>query len=264
MAKPGTGFGLALSALLGTVLLSHIAAQQLDAKNWGKNSPGINLELREGPRQKTAQGLLLLYEVVGRGFPSRIPYELWQWKAGQEPKKVMQGVSLDERGVMVCSGRPGFCKGDGPDDPVNIRTTAQPGESKRIAVVSPDVRLQALLRLCRFPFNTELSPAALLGGGRRKRCATTGTLQGALSKPVLLAYMGRLIGNISRIPISTVGTRPGQGWHASGVPRRRPFRVCDLVCTVGFRRTADCIGQLKGVSRCRLQRAVRRGFRPRG
>lgn len=104
MTKPETVFGLALSAALGTVPLSYSAARQLDAKNWGKNSPSITLALREGPRQKTAQGTLLLYNVLGRGFPSGIPYELWQWKTGQEPKKLMQGVSIDQRGVLVCSG----------------------------------------------------------------------------------------------------------------------------------------------------------------
>src|SRR5215510_805462 len=135
MAKSKTGFEVALCALLGTLLFSRISAQQLNAKNWGKSSPGITLELHEGPRQKTAQGLLLLYNVVGRGFPSGIAYDLWYWKAGQEPKRLMQGVSFDKRGVVVCSGRPSFCKGDGPDDPVNIRATAQPGESKRVAVV---------------------------------------------------------------------------------------------------------------------------------
>jgi hypothetical protein len=151
MAKPRTGFGLALSALLGTVLLSRIVAQQLDAKNWGKSSPGITLELREGPRQKTAQGLLLLYNVVGRGFPSGIPYDLWYWKAGQEPKRLIQGVSFDKRGLVVCSGRPNFCKGDGPDDPVNIRATAQPGESKRVAVVSPDGKIVGFAEAVPFP-----------------------------------------------------------------------------------------------------------------
>lgn len=141
MTAPRTILGFALSALLGTVMLSPGAAQELDAKNWGKNSPGITLQLREGPRQKTAQGTLLVYNVLGRGFPSGIPYELWQWKAGQEPKRMMQGVSFDQRGVMVCSSRPGFCKGDGPDDPVNIQATAQPGEAKRVAVVSPDGKI---------------------------------------------------------------------------------------------------------------------------
>ena len=100
--------GIALFGLLITSLASYSRAQQFDAKNWGKNSPGIILTLREGPRQKTAQGTLLMYNVLGRGFPSGIPYELWQWKAGQEPKRLMQGVSFDGRGVMICSGQPGF------------------------------------------------------------------------------------------------------------------------------------------------------------
>ena len=151
MTKPRTVFGLALSALLSTVLVSYSAAQQLDAKNWGKNSPGMTLALREGPRQKTAQGTLLMYNVLGRGFPSGIPYELWQWKAGQEPKKLMEGISFDGRGVMVCSGQAGFCKGAVPNDAVNIKATAQPGESKRVAVVSPDGKIAGFAEAVPFP-----------------------------------------------------------------------------------------------------------------
>jgi hypothetical protein len=151
MTKSRTVFGLALSAFLGTVLLSYSAAQQLDAKNWGKNSPGVSLALREGPRQKTAEGTLLLYNVLGRGFPPGIAYELWQWKAGQEPKKMMQGVSFDGRGILVCSGRAGFCKGDVPDDAVNIKATAQPGEAKRVAVVSPDGKIVGFAEAVPFP-----------------------------------------------------------------------------------------------------------------
>jgi hypothetical protein len=52
MPNLGTIPSCVLSACLGTVLLSHIAAQQVDAKNWGKNSPGITLQLREGPRER--------------------------------------------------------------------------------------------------------------------------------------------------------------------------------------------------------------------
>jgi len=151
MTKAGTFCGLALSAFLGTVLLSSSAAQQLDAKNWGRNSPGITLALHEGPRQKTAQGTLLLYNVLGRGFPSGIPYELWGWKEGQQPKKLMDGVSFDKRGLLVCSGQAGFCKGDAPDDPVNIKATAQPGEAKRVAVVSPDGKIEGFAEAVPFP-----------------------------------------------------------------------------------------------------------------
>lgn len=142
---------LVLSAFLGTILLSYSAAQQLDAKNWGKNSSGITLALHEGPREKTSQGTLLMYNVLGRGFPSGIPYQLWQWKAGQDPKKLMDGVSFDKRGIMVCSGQAGFCKGDGPDDPVNIRATAQPGEAKRVAVISPDGKIAGFAEAVPFP-----------------------------------------------------------------------------------------------------------------
>lgn len=148
---PGLRLILALSMLSGAVLLPSSAAQQLDTKAWGKNSPGITLALHEGPREKTAQGTLLLYNVLGRGFPSGIAYDLWQWPSGHEPKRMMQGVSFDKRGVMICSGQAGFCKGDGPDDPVNIRATAQPGEMKRLAVISPDGKIAGFADAVPFP-----------------------------------------------------------------------------------------------------------------
>jgi hypothetical protein len=50
MTKRKTVYGLALSACLITLLVPYSPAQQLDAKNWGKNSPGVILTLREGPR----------------------------------------------------------------------------------------------------------------------------------------------------------------------------------------------------------------------
>ena len=142
------------SRLAGLVLFAMVlssAAQQLNSKNWGANSPRISLALHEGPRQKTAEGTLLLYNVLGRGFPSGIAYQLWVWKAGQEPKKLMDGVSFDQRGVLVCSGKAGFCKGDVRDDPVNIKATAQPGEAKRLAVISPDGRIAGFAEAVPFP-----------------------------------------------------------------------------------------------------------------
>jgi len=148
MTKPKTVFR---AALFSTLLLAHSAAQQLDTKNWGKNSPGITLALREGPRHKTAQGTLLLYNLLVRGFPSGIPYELWGWKEGDAPKRLMQGVSFDNRGILVCSGQPGFCKGDLPDDPVNMQATAKPGESKRVAVISPDGKVAGFAEALPFP-----------------------------------------------------------------------------------------------------------------
>jgi len=142
---------LAAFVCLFAVVLSSSAAQQLDSKSWGRNSPGITLALHEGPRQKTPQGTLLMYNVLGRGFPSGIPYQLWVWKEGQQPKKLMDGVSFDQRGLLVCSGKSGFCKGDGPDDPINIKATAQPGEAKRLAVTSPDGKIAGFGEAVPFP-----------------------------------------------------------------------------------------------------------------
>jgi hypothetical protein len=82
---------------------------------------------------------------------SDVSYVLWGWPAGKEPKLLMEGVSFDQRGVLVCSGRPGFCKGKGPDDPVNIQTTAAPGEMKRFAVVSRDGRVAGFADAVPFP-----------------------------------------------------------------------------------------------------------------
>ena len=94
-------------ALSMTALVAPCTAQ-IDAKNWGTNTPGITLVLHEGPRQKSAQGTILWYNVIGQGFPAGAPFELWQWAPDKEPKRVMEGVSFDKQGVLVCTGRRGF------------------------------------------------------------------------------------------------------------------------------------------------------------
>ena len=48
-------------------------------------------------------------------------------------------------------GRPGFCQGDRPEDPINIKTTAALGEPKRIAVVSVDGTVAAFAEAVPFP-----------------------------------------------------------------------------------------------------------------
>jgi len=131
--------------------LFSTASGQIEAKNWGKNTSGASLAFYEGPRQKSAQGTILTYNLIGKGFPAEVAYTLWQWKPDNEPKAVMQGVSFDKRGVLVCSGRQGFCKGDGPDDPINIKTTAVLGEPKRMAVVSPDGKIASFAEAIPFP-----------------------------------------------------------------------------------------------------------------
>ncbi len=137
--------------LLTLTLSSPFVAQQLDANNWGKGTPGVTLIAHEEPRQRTTKGTVLWYNLIGKGFAEDTAYTLWQWIAEKSPQPVIEGVSFDKRGVLVCSGKPGYCAGEGPDDPINIKTTAILGEQKRLAVVSADGKVVAFADAVPFP-----------------------------------------------------------------------------------------------------------------
>ena len=126
-------------------------AAQLDANNWGKGSPGVTLVAHEEPRQHTAKATVLWYNLIGKGFPEGLIYSLWRWTPEKSPEPLMKGVSFDKRGVLVCSGKPGYCSGAGPDDPINIKSTAVLGEMKRMAVVSDDGKIAAFVDAVPFP-----------------------------------------------------------------------------------------------------------------
>jgi hypothetical protein len=111
----------------------------------------VQLVAHEGPRHKTSSGTVLIYNLIGKGFPEGTVYSLWQWSLGKSPKSMMQGVSFDKRGVLVCSGKPGFCSGSGPDDPINIQANAALGEEKRMAVVSSDAKIVGFADAVPFP-----------------------------------------------------------------------------------------------------------------
>src|SRR5208283_3496305 len=144
---------LRLAIILATVLTSTLplAAQQLDANNWGKGTPGVTLVAHEGPRQQTSSGTVLWYNLIGKGFPEGVVYNLWRWATEKSPDAMIKGVSFDKRGVLVCSGKPGYCAGQGTDDPVNIKATAALGEMKRMAVVSEDGKIAAFVDAVPFP-----------------------------------------------------------------------------------------------------------------
>lgn len=137
--------------LIGWALCLPVAAQQFDENKWGKNSPGVELGIHEGPREHDSSGTALFYNILGKGFPADKTYDLWFWNLGKKPQKGIEGVSFDKRGVLVCSGKPGSCAGKGTDDPINIKATAALGEPKRFAVVSRDGRVAAFTEAVPFP-----------------------------------------------------------------------------------------------------------------
>ncbi len=145
------GICFAQTLLVLCALALPLAAQQFDEKMWGKNTAGVELATHEGPREHNASGTVLMYNVLGKGFPADKRYDLWFWIAGKKPQKAIAGVSFDARGVLVCSGKPGSCQGSGIDDPVNIKATAVLGEPKRFGVVSTDGRVAGFAEAVPFP-----------------------------------------------------------------------------------------------------------------
>jgi hypothetical protein len=140
-----------LPVVAACLLVLPLPAQDFDESKWGRNSPGVELRAIEGPRERTATGTVLVYNLVGKGFPPDLKYSLWGWAPGHQPRKAMEGVSFDKRGVVVCSGKPGSCATKLPDDPINIKATAVLGEPKRFAVVSDDGRVAGFAEAVPFP-----------------------------------------------------------------------------------------------------------------
>jgi len=156
-----------------------LAAQRFDESKWGKNSPGVELATHEGPRQQSASGTVLLYNLLGKGFPSDKKYDLWYWIPGKKPEKTIAGVSFDKCGVLVCSGKPGSCLGQGADDPINIKTTAVLGEPKRFGVLSTDGRVAGFAEAVPFPIEAS-----------NKNCKLSVVRQSALAEVVAVRASG--------------------------------------------------------------------------
>jgi hypothetical protein len=173
------GRSILLPALISCVCVLPAVAQQFNGDAWGKNTPGIELQAVEGPREHTASGTTLMYNLVGKGFPANETYSLWGWIPGQKPRKAVPGVSFDKRGVLVCSGRPSGCTGRGLDDPVNIKTTAVLGEPKRFAVVSDDGKVAGFAEAVPFPIEAS-----------NKKCKLSVIRQRPLAETVLISATG--------------------------------------------------------------------------
>jgi len=165
--------------LLLCATITPLAAQQVDETQWGKNTPGVELATHEGPRQRASSGTLLIYNILGKGFPAGKTYDLWFWSLNKKPEKAMQGVSFDKRGLLVCSGKPGSCKGEGADDAINIQATAALGEPKRFGVVSTDGQVAGFIEAVPFPLEA-----------KDKSCRLSVVRQSLLAEAVLIRASG--------------------------------------------------------------------------
>lgn len=131
------------------------SVQQLVAmqRAWGPktNSAAATLTLTEGSRS-TAQGhALVRYRMMTSGLPKDQKYSLLMWQTGGQPQGVMNGVTIDAKGMAICAGKAGTCRGDKPDDPVDLAMQAGLGEVKRVALVAEDKSVHVSASVVPFP-----------------------------------------------------------------------------------------------------------------
>jgi hypothetical protein len=109
-------------------------------KHFGKemNSPGVELSLKETNRSRSGDRTLVTYSLYGVGLPADTTYTLIQVQLDSTVTKVMEGVTLNSKGEAICAGREGTCRGDGPNDPIDLVAYGGKGEPKRFGLISND------------------------------------------------------------------------------------------------------------------------------
>ena len=166
------------------------AAMRLAAlqAHWGPQmtSPGLSLAMTEVSRTKTPEGTQITYHLTGSGFAPTDKLILLRWPLDSQAKVLTGGIGFDAKGVAVCSdtsaadalasaasnlsaapappgganqakAEPAFTPPPScattmkPEQPVEIKTTAAPGEAIRVALVTEDRKRAAETSAIPFP-----------------------------------------------------------------------------------------------------------------
>jgi hypothetical protein len=230
--------------------------------HWGPQmtTPGLTLTMTEVNRTKTAEGTQITYHLTGSGFAPTEKLTLVRWPLDAQARLLMSGIGFDTKGVAVCNDTPGAdalaaaasdlsaapspngnAQGTGqsaapssthapscastmkPQQPVEIATTAAPGEAIRVALVTADrkraaetstipfpivnedkgCKLQVILSVkdaglvlldgAGFPANTALKLVASTGGSTREMHPRSNA-EGRIIIPVLTGEQGHANG----------------------------------------------------------------------
>jgi hypothetical protein len=131
------------------------SVQQLVAmqRAWGPktNSIGAMLTLMEGARNIVQGHATVSYRMSTSGLPKDRTYSLLMWQLGGQPQGVMSGVTIDATGTAICAGKAGACRGEKPDDPIDLAMQAGLGEVKRVALIATDKSAQVFASVVPFP-----------------------------------------------------------------------------------------------------------------
>ncbi len=121
-------------------------------RTWGPalSTPNVSLSLKEIARS----GRTITYQLYASGLPHDKRYLLLSWPVTQgQPGVVLQGVTLDDKGLAVCAGKPDTCGSpDKLNDPIDLKLNPAKGEPFRVALICADDRnLKAFAKVVPLP-----------------------------------------------------------------------------------------------------------------
>ena len=118
------------------------------------SSKGATLSLKEVSRNTADGHAVIRYRMFTSGLPEDAVYSLLMyWQLGGLPQTVLTGITLDEKGIAVCAGKPQNC-GDAqskPNDPIDLTISGGLGEPKRVGLISRDKTAQVFASVVPFP-----------------------------------------------------------------------------------------------------------------
>ena len=129
---------------------------------WGPkaSSPNTRLTIKESARS----GQVIKFRLYAEGVPKDGIYTIVTWPVTQKgPSQSLAGVTLDESGLAICSGKPGTCGGDKPNDPIDLTVQPVPGEPLRLGLVSEDGATKLFAKVVPIPLRGEDRGCAVEG-----------------------------------------------------------------------------------------------------
>jgi hypothetical protein len=99
---------------------------------------------------RSSDGIRMSMHTVG--LPAGETYSLVSWPITEKnPVTLMNGVTVDTSGMAICAGTPGTCKGNQPNDPIELVLRPIAGEPVRLALISADQSLKVLANIVPIP-----------------------------------------------------------------------------------------------------------------
>lgn len=145
---------------------------------WGASasSPNASLTIQESSRS----GLTIKFRLFAEGVAKDGNYSIVAWPVTQkQPVEVQKGVTLDASGLAICAGTPTTCRGDKPNDPIDLVFHPVPGEPVRLGLVSASGAIKVFAKIVPVPLR-----------GEDRGCTVEGVLLTPGSELVLIGGSG--------------------------------------------------------------------------